>query len=163
MLIEKTLFGEIDKVQIAIERLREHEPPEGYYVCFSGGKDSTVMYDLVKKSGVKYDVHYTIMTVEPPELLKFVRENYPEVEMIEPPVSMFDLIEKHGMPPLRRFRFCTFELKMTKGGGRVKVDGVRAQESRKRSEYKIFDEDRKNGGYLLQSYTTGRKKKYGST
>ena len=149
MLLEETLFGTIDKVKVAIERLKEHEPPEGYYVCFSGGKDSTVMYDLVKKSGVKYDVHYSIMTVEPPDLLEFVKTNYPEVELIAPPFSMFDLIEKHGMPPMRKFRFCTFELKMSKGAGRTKVDGVRAQESRKRKGYKIFDEDRKNGGYFL--------------
>lgn len=29
-----------DKVQIAIDRLKAFEPPEGYYVAFSGGKDS---------------------------------------------------------------------------------------------------------------------------
>ena len=149
MLIEETLFGTVDKVKIALERLREREPPEGYYVCFSGGKDSTVMYDLVKKSGVKYDVHYNIITVELPELLEFVQKNYPEVEMIEPPLSMFDLIEKHGMPPLRRFRFCTLNLKMTNGEDRIKVDGVRAQESQKRKAYKIFEKNRINGGYNL--------------
>ena len=40
MLKELTLTGEIDKVQIAINRLKLHELPEGYYVAFSGGKDS---------------------------------------------------------------------------------------------------------------------------
>ena len=49
MLIENTLFGTVDKVQVAIDKLKKYEPPEGYYVCFSGGKDSTVIYDLVKK------------------------------------------------------------------------------------------------------------------
>ena len=29
----------------AIARFREHEPPEGYYLAFSGGKDSIVIYD----------------------------------------------------------------------------------------------------------------------
>jgi len=38
MLIENTLFGERDKVKIAIERLRAFCPPEGYYLAFSGGK-----------------------------------------------------------------------------------------------------------------------------
>lgn len=49
MLIENTLFGTVDKVQEAIELLKEHEPPDGYHVSFSGGKDSCVIYDLVKK------------------------------------------------------------------------------------------------------------------
>lgn len=43
-LIECTLWGDRDKVQIAIERLRQFEPDEGYYLAFSGGKDSITIY-----------------------------------------------------------------------------------------------------------------------
>lgn len=53
MLVEDTLFGTKDKVQIAMERLRAFEPNEGYYVAFSGGKDSQVIYHLCKEAGVK--------------------------------------------------------------------------------------------------------------
>ena len=45
----KTLLGELDDITLA--RLREFEPPEGYYVAYSGGKDSDVILDLV--SGVR--------------------------------------------------------------------------------------------------------------
>ena len=38
MLKEQTLFGEVDKVRVAVNRLRLHEPEEGYYVAFSGGE-----------------------------------------------------------------------------------------------------------------------------
>lgn len=70
MLIENTLTdGEIDKVAIAIERIKRHEPPDGYYVAFSGGKDSSVILDLVQKAGVKYDAHYNVTTLDPPELV----------------------------------------------------------------------------------------------
>ena len=37
-LHEITLFGELDRMQLAVNRLRLNEPKEGYYVAFSGGK-----------------------------------------------------------------------------------------------------------------------------
>jgi len=49
MLTEATLFGTVDRVATAIDRLREFEPPEGYFVAFSGGKDSIVALDLVRR------------------------------------------------------------------------------------------------------------------
>ena len=57
MLIENTLYGEVDKVKVAINRLKLHEPKEGYYLAFSGGKDSCVCYELCKMAGVKFTAH----------------------------------------------------------------------------------------------------------
>ena len=45
MIHQLDLYGR-DKVDKAIQRLQTYEPPEGYYLCFSGGKDSTVTADL---------------------------------------------------------------------------------------------------------------------
>ena len=45
-LIEETLFGTVDKVQIAIDRLKAFEPSDGYWLAFSGGKDSVVIKRL---------------------------------------------------------------------------------------------------------------------
>ena len=87
MLIEQTLFGTVDKVADAIALLHEHEPPEGYYLCFSGGKDSVVIYNLALKAGVNFDAHHNITTVEPPQLMKFIRDYYPSVINEHPPVS----------------------------------------------------------------------------
>ena len=149
MLIEQTLFGTVDKVQEAIDLLRQHEPPEGYFVAFSGGKDSVVVYDLVKRSGVKHEPHYHVMTIEPPELLDFVKTNYPEIILDYPQLSMYQLIVKYKTPPLRGARYCCSELKAKHGKGRLIVTGIRAQESTRRAKRKIFEPSRNNQRYFL--------------
>lgn len=118
-----------------IENLRAFEPPEGYYVAFSGGKDSCVILDLVKKSGVKYDAHFNFTSVDPPELVKFIKEHHPDVEIHRPEKTMFQLIEKKGFPSLWR-RWCCALLKERGGTGRVVVTGIRKQESAKRAKRK---------------------------
>lgn len=139
MLIDQTLFGTVDKVVDAIALLREHEPPEGYYLCFSGGKDSVVIYDLAVKAGVKFDAHHNITTVEPPQLMKFIRDYYPSVINEHPPTSMYKLIIKHKIPPLRNARYCCSELKERGGKGRVKITGIRAEESPRRAKRPLVD------------------------
>lgn len=132
MLIENTLFGTVDKVANAIQMLKDFEPKEGYYVAFSGGKDSVVVLDLVKRSGVKFDAHYNITTVDPPELVRFIR-TFPEVERHRPEMTMWQLIVKNGMPPTRQARYCCRILKERGGTGRRVVTGVRRAESYRRS------------------------------
>lgn len=39
------------QVQRAIDRLKAHEPPEGYWLAFSGGKDSQCIYRLAARRG----------------------------------------------------------------------------------------------------------------
>lgn len=133
MLIENTLFSIEDKVAIALDMLRTFEPPEGYYVAYSGGKDSTVILDLVRRSGVKYDAHYNRTTVDPPELVRFIRSQ-PDVIEEHPEMSMWELIVKHRMPPMRTVRYCCEYLKEGGGDGRMVVTGVRAAESIRRSK-----------------------------
>ena len=61
-------FFAVDKVTIAIERFQDFEPPEGYYLAFSGGKDSQTIYHLAQEAGVKFDAHYNLTTVDPTEI-----------------------------------------------------------------------------------------------
>lgn len=138
-----------DKVKEAIALLREHEPPEGYYLCFSGGKDSTVIYDLAVKAGVKFDAHHNVTTVEPPELMRFIRDHYPNVIKESPRFTMAQLIVKHRIPPLRTIRYCCAELKERGGKNRVKITGIRAQESPRRAKRPQIDADRRGYGYMV--------------
>lgn len=128
------------KVEMAIQRLKSFEPPEGYYVAFSGGKDSQCVYHLCKMAGVKFDAHYAVTSVDPPELVRFIRKNYPDVEWERQhdkdgkPITMWSLIAVHTIPPTRKARYCCKALKEPGGQGRIVVTGVRWAESLNRKE-----------------------------
>jgi phosphoadenosine phosphosulfate reductase len=138
-LVDHTLFGVVDKVQIAIDRLRQYEPPEGYYLAFSGGKDSTVLYELAKMSGVKFDAHMHLTTVDPPELIQHVKRHYPEVEIHRPEITMWKLIPKKLMPPTRIVRYCCQYLKEQGGNGRLVLTGIRWEESSRRKTREMME------------------------
>ena len=139
MLIENTLFGTRDKVQIAIERIRQFEPPEGYYVAFSGGKDSCVVLDLVKRAGVRYDAHFNLTTVDPPELIYYIRDHHPDVEVHRPKKSMWELIPEKKIPPTRIIRYCCPVLKEVGGKDRFVITGVRWEESARRAKRRMTE------------------------
>lgn len=139
------IFG-IDKVESAIQRFKAFEPEEGYYLAFSGGKDSSVIKKLAELSGVKFEAHYTLTSVDPPELVRFIKKEHPDV-IIDIPrypddyknpklagkqITMWNLIPEKKMPPTRLVRYCCSELKESRGEGRFVVTGVRWQESSKR-------------------------------
>ena len=145
MLTEQTLFGVVDKVADAVDLLRAHEPPEGYYLCFSGGKDSVVIEHLARRAGVKFDAHHNITTVEPPELMKFIRDFYPDVISEHAAQSMRDLIIRFKIPPLRRVRYCCYYLKERGGHERTKITGIRSEESARRAKRPQVDTDWNDG------------------
>jgi len=139
------------KTREAIQRIKDYEPTEGYYLAFSGGKDSTVIYDLAIKAGVKFDAHFCMTTVDPNEVRDFIKENYPDVAWTKPKKSMFKLIEDHGLLPTRIIRYCCRELKEMGGNGRtVVMTGVRHAESVRRAGRKMFEKShvRKNTWFL---------------
>lgn len=137
MIGQLNIYGK-DKVEVAIDRFRTFEPPEGYYLAFSGGKDSCVIKALADMAGVKYDAHYNVTSVDPPELVYFIRREYPDVIFDYPRrkdgsrITMWNLIERHSMPPTRIVRYCCGKLKESQGVGRFVVTGVRREESVKR-------------------------------
>jgi phosphoadenosine phosphosulfate reductase len=138
-LIENTLWGTRDLVETAIERLRSFEPPDGYWLGFSGGKDSQVIYDLALKAGVRFEAHFSLTTVDPPEVVKFVKEHYPEVSIDRPPKTMWQLIVENGMPPTRLARYCCRLLKERGGDGRLVLTGVRWAESVRRRGRQMYE------------------------
>lgn len=87
-----------DYVRESIKFLREHEPPEGYFVGFSGGKDSIVTLELCKMAGVKHEAFYSCTRIDPPEVVRFIREHHPEVKWLYPKMTFLAGI-KRKCPP----------------------------------------------------------------
>jgi len=145
-----------EKVEEAIEFLRKNEPEDGYVVKFSGGKDSIVLYDIVKKSGVRYKVYYNFTTIDPPEVARFIKKYYPEVEWIIPKRNFFTWLKRVG-PPTKAKRWCCTKLKhiIPKGAKHV-VLGIRAEESYKRArrERIVYNSETKTVDYYPIFYFT---------
>ncbi len=138
------MFKKIDKIDIAIKRIKSFEPPEGYYLANSGGKDSIVIDELAIMAGVKFDAHFNLTTVDPPELIYFLKKNYPNVEIHKPKITMWKLIVKELMPPTHIVRYCCKHLKERGGTGRIVMTGIRWAESYKRNKRKIIENCLKN-------------------
>lgn len=121
-----------DLVGRSVERLRTFCPPEGYWLAFSGGKDSQCIYHLALEAQVPFEAHYNATTVDPPELVRFIRYAYPSVQIDRPVSTMWECIIHHKFPPTMLYRYCCEALKERGGRGRVTVTGVRWAESTRR-------------------------------
>lgn len=129
----------------AIKFLQDNEPPEGYFVGFSGGKDSIVTLELVKRSGVKYKAYYSCTGIDEPSVVRFIKEHYPEVEWLKPKVDFWQGIKKYGAP-LRIRRWCCNVLKKDPSKNiplKFRVMGIRAEESWKRASRPRIDDIKK--------------------
>ena len=142
----------MDKERQAIERIKlGSEMSLQHYgqplVCtYSGGKDSDVMLELFKRSGIPFEAHNSHTTADAPQTVRHIREVFRKLELqgvkasIEKPTfkgkptSMWDLIPQKLMPPTRIVRYCCDVLKETGCTNRFIATGVRWDESSKRSK-----------------------------
>lgn len=73
-------------VEQSIRLIKEFEPialhrnPLGYIVGYSGGKDSDVLVDLFRKSGVKFFVKHNHTTLDAPETVYYIRKKFAQWE-----------------------------------------------------------------------------------
>lgn len=128
------------RLQHSIDLLRKSEAlalryfDKGFYLAFSGGKDSQALYHVAVLAGVKFEAHYALTTLDPPEVVRFIRTNYPDVINDRPDMTFAQLCVKKKALPTMLMRFCCAVLKETKGAGTVTLTGVRRQESVKRNK-----------------------------
>ena len=150
---------EWDYVDKAVERVKmawmfhHNMNPDGtpMLLAFSGGKDSICLFFVCKKAsdelGIPMEemflVQYNVTTVDPPELVQFIRElkkTYPFINLKRPEKNMWKLIEERRIPPTRVARYCCAVLKeSSKVVGGYTLTGVRRAESIRRRDRDSFE------------------------
>ena len=158
-----------DKMMYSIDLLKKAERlalayggGNGYYLAFSGGKDSQALYHIAELAGVKFDAHMNFTSVDPPEVIRFVKKSYPEVDFIKPKKSIYQLAVEKQILPTMRVRWCCAEYKENSGAGRVTLIGIRHQESSRRAKRNEVEiSNRKYSGTLegLDEYRNELKAK----
>jgi phosphoadenosine phosphosulfate reductase len=118
------------KVEQAVKLLQVTSGNDVVEVSYSGGKDSDVILELARMSGIKYRAIYKNTTIDPPGTIKHCIEN--GVEVMKPKMTFLHLVQKKGLPT-RRVRFCCEVLKEYKVLDKA-VQGIRRSESTARSK-----------------------------
>ena len=126
--LQRKVDRAVKLIQSAGKVAKEHGQP--LEICYSGGKDSDVILELAKMSGIEYRAIYKNTTIDPPGTIKHAQEN--GVEMARPKMTFRQIIEKRGIPGRLR-RFCCEVLKEYKISDYAVV-GVRRDESVARKE-----------------------------
>ena len=131
------------KIEQAIKLIQSayETNPASIAVGFSGGKDSSVVAELVRLSGCPIPLHYKNSTIDRPGTIKFVEDC--GATILQPKTPFYKLLEKKGVPNFAR-RFCCEKLKEYKVTDIV-LTGVRREESKKRSQIEDFTRCRTQG------------------
>ena len=131
------------KVDVAYERFRwAAKEAERLFdmpltVCYSGGKDSDVILQLAKESGVPFRVTHNLTTADPPDNVYYIRRVFARLreEGIDcriniPRRSLWRIMRETLVIPSRVMRVCCSELKERKmPDAPYIVTGVRWAES----------------------------------
>ena len=119
-----------EKIKRSIMRAQEYKPTWG---AFSGGKDSVTIKRLCEMAGIDINWHYSVTTVDPPELIHFMHDHHHDVVFDRPERPMWAEIKNRGVPPTRLTRWCCEVYKESKGVGKICM-GVRWAESPRRKK-----------------------------
>ena len=143
---------------VAIDALREFAPKdEPLTVAYSGGKDSCVILDLVKRSGLPFETHYSFVPLDPPELRAFIRLQAEDasnrLHTDYPARKFLDVAREKRMMPHRGKkggRWCCEVFKHSSSSStNTTVLGIRWAESPKRQARGLFEQRRSGAGRII--------------
>ena len=101
------------KIRMAENRIKEfYDYCEGQiYISFSGGKDSTVLLDIVRKLYPDVPAVFLDTGLEYPEIRDFVK-TFDNVEWLKPKLNFREVIKKYGFPVVsKEFAQAVFEIR----------------------------------------------------
>lgn len=131
---QQKMLHSIELLRKAERLAKSYDKENGYFLAFSGGKDSQCLYHIAKLAGVQFQAHMNLTSVDPPEVIRFVREQYPDVELAKPHDSIFNVAIRRKILPTMRVRWCCEEYKEMAGAGKVTLIGIRKAESVRRAK-----------------------------
>lgn len=148
----------MDLEQKSIERIKTaselslHHYGKPLVCTYSGGKDSDVMLELFKRSGVPFEAHNSHTTVDSHHTVYHIRNTFKNLEANgikceidyhiqtdRSRITMWNLIPKKKIPPTRTMRYCCSILKETGCKNRFIATGVRWEESTKRRRRSAYE------------------------
>lgn len=91
------LSAKIRMTKYRITQWIEEYGEDRVYVSFSGGKDSTVLLDIVRQDYPNIPAMFVDVPTQYPELRDFVK-TFDNVEIIKPKISFMDVCKKYGFP-----------------------------------------------------------------
>lgn len=133
-ILRKQIQWSVDLLRKSEALALKYDADNGFYVGFSGGKDSQALLHIVQLAGVKHNPFFSPTSVDPPQLIRFIRTHYPEVEFIPLRESIYDVFRRTKVLPGHRIRWCCAVFKEKCGENKVTLTGVRKEESARRSK-----------------------------
>lgn len=135
------------KIDDSIATIRKAEPialqyqDYGAVIAFSGGKDSIVLAQLAKEAGIRHRLEYNLTTIDPPDVVRFIKNQYPDCLINRPKRTFWQICSQSLILPSQSLRFCCTYLKERSGEHTLTMTGVRHSESyrrKKRKEVEIY-------------------------
>lgn len=131
--LRKKMLYSVELLRKAEKIALSYDKADGFFLAFSGGKDSQALLHIAQIGGVKFKAHMNLTSVDPPEVIRFVKRNYPEVKLAKPKDSIYNIAIKRKILPTMRVRWCCAEYKEKAGAGKVTLIGIRHEESSRRA------------------------------
>lgn len=114
---------------------------------------------IAQLAGVRYTGHMNLTSVDPPEVIRFAKQHYPEVELIKPKASIYRIAVEKTLLPTQRVRWCCEEYKENAGAGKVTLIGIRHQESTRRAKRNEVEISSKKFSGTLEGFEQYREEK----
>ena len=157
--LRKKMEHSISLLRRAEKIANAYDSDNGFFLAFSGGKDSQALYHIAELAGVRFKAHFSPTSVDPPAVIRFIRKQYPDVEFLKLKESIYSIARRKGILPTRRVRWCCQELKEHTGAGKVTLIGIRKAESPRRNKRNEVEINNRTFSGDMDAFETWRKEK----